>query len=221
MSSSSLYSGEGETRLASGVDMICSMRRQSDRTGAAVVQAGSRQWCCGDTPGATAQPMSRRAPAGGVPAACLGVRSRVRWLLERVLPWHFDRCRGAREGGARWARHSIRRAGMGARGSGTEPGAMQLGSVPGTHADTQKHGGARSVGATARRPCCCVVQVKVRGLGSHRGARSSEAGATGGELAGPAQAERLWKAQRVEVGGAFWAQWPRRVAAVVAVAVVP
>lgn len=43
-----------------------------------------------DVPSKTVQPMSRSRTAGGVPAACFGVRSRVRWLLERVLPWHSD-----------------------------------------------------------------------------------------------------------------------------------
>jgi hypothetical protein len=40
----------------------------------------------GGSPGATVPPMSLGRTAGGVPAACFGVRSRVRWLLERVLP---------------------------------------------------------------------------------------------------------------------------------------
>jgi hypothetical protein len=46
--------------------------------------------CAWDVPSKTAQPMSLASAAGGVPAARFGVRSRVRWLLERVLPWHSD-----------------------------------------------------------------------------------------------------------------------------------
>jgi hypothetical protein len=38
--------------------------------------------------------------AAGVPAACFGVRSRVRWLLERVLPWHSDSSNDGDDGAA-------------------------------------------------------------------------------------------------------------------------
>jgi hypothetical protein len=55
-----------------------------------------RSW---DVPSKTVQPMSLQRTAGGVPAACFGVRSRVRWLLERVLPCHTDRSNG---GGLKW-----------------------------------------------------------------------------------------------------------------------
>lgn len=90
-SSSPVYSGEGEASSASGVDIITVWQSLSQlhglvrqaRGGAdgdTLCAACSRQWCAWDVPSKTVQPMCNRCSAGEVPAACLGLRSRVRWL---------------------------------------------------------------------------------------------------------------------------------------------
>jgi hypothetical protein len=77
-----------------------------------------------------------RLAAGGVPAACLRVRSRVRWLLEQALPWHSGSCNdGGDGGGGRLG--SVRHAGLEQSGGDTEQGSMQS---RGHSRSAQKHG---------------------------------------------------------------------------------
>ena len=85
----------------------------------------SRQWYSWGVPSKTVQPMSLERTAGGVPAACFGVRSRVRWLLERALPWHSDSSNGGRTRNRESEGRSIRRTGMEQFCCDTEPGSMQ------------------------------------------------------------------------------------------------
>jgi hypothetical protein len=106
-----------------------------------------RSW---DGPGTTAQPMRLVRTAAGVPAACFGVRSRVRWLLERVLPWHSDSSNDGDDGGAgrRLAVNPARRYGTillwYRAGVGAIEGAFQEHTESWLIADATE----------TRRPCC-------------------------------------------------------------------